>query len=379
MKATTAIGALSLALTCISTASEGAVVAPAVGAHRSFSRSSMSSRTVHGMTTNRSFNTSINSTFNNGSVGISQSRAIRGVPSNESFNLVGAFSPFSANGPAASRTVNGTVTSSFNSPSGDGSSTESFSHTFPATGNNFPTSQSVINQPLSGVGFSTPGPFSGGVGVGSDFQPGFSEGVGVGSDFQPGLSGDGGGDEGGGPPETAEGTVLNGQASAIAAAGQYNRDTAAAAVKATQADSQAMKNDVDRIRTFYAMREAGRIGRENERGPRPDAEELARRAHVGVPRALTTNQIDPVNGDLHWPGFFQDPRFERARMEINDNAVNWVRYGELSFYDRSRMRENVSKLFEELNSQIDALPPQEYTACRSFLGSLLYATTHSML
>jgi hypothetical protein len=59
--------------------------------------------------------------------------------------------------------------------------------------------------------------------------------------------------------------------------------------------------------------------------------------------------------------------------------VNWVRYGELSFYDRSRMRENVSKLFEELNSQIDALPPQEYTACRSFLGSLLYATTHSML
>ena len=36
-------------------------------------------------------------------------------------------------------------------------------------------------------------------------------------------------------------------------------------------------------------------------------------------------------------------------------------------------------MFGVLKSQIDEIPPQEYVACRSFLQSVLYATTRSMI
>lgn len=360
MKTTKALGAFFLVFACLCATGEGALVVPPVGVHTTFNRSFNSG--------GRRNNATITSVYNNGSLGVSLGRSIHGVGG---YNIVGSYSPNMNPNSAASRSIYGTVTSSYNSPFGGGASTENFSTTIPGAGN-FPTTQSIINQPLSGVGLSSTSPFYTGGGIGYP-------GVGGGAAFQPDLYGGGGDVEDGGPPETPDSTVLKGEANVMSAAGQYNRETAAAAVQATEADSQAMKNAVDRVKTFYAVREAGRIARENARGPRPDAEELARRARAGVPRALTTNQIDPVSGDLHWPGYFEDPRFQSQRTKINDYAVDWVHYGKLSFYDRMRMRENVGKLLEDLNSQIDTLPPQEYTASRSFLSSLLYATTHSML
>ena len=53
-----------------------------------------------------------------------------------------------------------------------------------------------------------------------------------------------------------------------------------------------MKNAVEGVNTFYAMREAGRVAREKERGPRPDAEELTRRTLAAAHRNMNTNQIE---------------------------------------------------------------------------------------
>ena len=163
------------------------------------------------------------------------------------------------------------------------------------------------------------------------------------------------------------------------AAGQYNQATSAAAIVATEAEKRALNNATDRIRTYYAARDAGRIGRENDRGNRADAEELARRAHAAAPRTLTTNQIDPVSGELHWPAFFMAPRFDSQRSVVEDCAGNWVRDGQLNFDDQTQMRENIGTLFAALKSQIGAMPPKEYIACRSFLESLLNGATHAAL
>jgi hypothetical protein len=36
-------------------------------------------------------------------------------------------------------------------------------------------------------------------------------------------------------------------------------------------------------------------------------------------------------------------------------------------------------MFEKVKSQITSIPPQDYVACRTFLQSLLYATTRTTL
>jgi hypothetical protein len=310
----------------LSAAAEAAVVAPVVGSRGSYSRSFNSSRSFNGYTSNRSYNAMLN---------------------------------------ASDGSIYGTAASSFNNPFGSGSSNEQFSGSIDSGGL---FNGGGRNQSVNGAAFPlTAGPYSAGL-VSPDGA------------YVPALYGDAGGEvDNGGPPETPESTMLKGKANVISAAGKYNRDTAAAAVNATEAESKAMKNAVDRVGTYYAVREAGRVAREKERGPRPDAEELTRRAVAAAPRNLNTNQIDPVSGELHWPSFLQEARFESQRTAISDCAMNWVRYGELTYDQQTRIRENIGTMFESLQSQVDVMPPQDYVACRSFLNSLLYATTHTVL
>ncbi len=58
----------------------------------------------------------------------------------------------------------------------------------------------------------------------------------------------------GGSAQTPEGAALQGAAQVIRAAGDYNQATSAAAVNATQAESNAMRNQVQSVQTFYDMR-----------------------------------------------------------------------------------------------------------------------------
>ena len=346
---------------------ESAVVAPGGGAHVSATRTFRANRSFNGFMSSRSFNSSVDTTFNNGSSGLTLARPVNGMPT---FNVTGLATP------PLSSSVNATVTRSFNSPFGGESSNSMFSGTIQGSGVgpfNLATngtlnpfgSGGLINQPIGGpvVPFTSAPNFAGAAA------------------FSPAAFGDGGGDYGddGGPPETPESAALKGQADVTSAAGKYNQATSAAAIKATEADNLELKNATGRVRTYYAARDAGRIARENERGNRPGAEELARRAHEAAPRTLTSNQIDPVSGNVRWPAFFKAARFDQQRSAVNDSAVNWVREGQLNFDDRAQMRENIGGLFTALKSQISAMPPKEYLECRSFLESLLNSTAHSAL
>ena len=305
------------------------------------------------------------STSNNGTSGLTLARPVNGVPT---FNVNGLATP-----PQTS-SVDTTVTRSFNGPFGGGSSDSMFNSTFQSNGmGSFNTNGTLdpfggsgpINQPVRGLAV----PFTS--------APNFTSAAA----FSPAAFDDGIGDDGsdGGPPETAASAALKGEATVVNATGQYNQATSAAAVKATEAESRAMNNATERVHTYYAARDAGRAARDNERGNHPDAEELARRAHAAAPRTLTTNQIDPVTGELRWPAFFKAARFDQQRSAIHDSAVKWVRDGQLNFDDQTRVRENIGVLFAALKSQIGAMPSDEYVASRSFLESLLHSTTHAAL
>jgi hypothetical protein len=189
----------------------------------------------------------------------------------------------------------------------------------------------------------------------------------------------GGGYGYGGGAQTAQGAALQGMSQVISAAGQYNLATSAAAVNMTQAESAALNNQVQGVQTFWQMRDIGRAERERERGPRPTPEELARRARAGAPSALTTSQIDPVTGTLYWPSVLQSVDFEAQRTVVQECTAKWAKYGVLDYADQTQVRENIDAMFDGLKAQIRSVPPMDYVACRTFLQSLLYATTRTTL
>jgi hypothetical protein len=187
----------------------------------------------------------------------------------------------------------------------------------------------------------------------------------------------GGGYGWGGGGQTPQGAALQGLSQVISAQGQANLANSAAAINYTQAESNQLRNNVQNVQTFWAMRDIGREEREKERGPRPTPEELARRARAGAPRQLNTNQIDPVTGKLYWPSALQQDIFNDQRAPVDDLASKWVKYGTLDYSDQTVMRQNIDGMFDTLKGQITVIPPQDYTQCRSFLQSLLYATTRT--
>jgi hypothetical protein len=181
----------------------------------------------------------------------------------------------------------------------------------------------------------------------------------------------------GGAAQTAESAALQGLSQVISAEGQYNLATSKATVNMTEAESDWLRDNVQWRQTLGQSRDIGREERERELGPRPTPEELARRARAGAPRSLTTGQIDPVSGVLHWPAALQVASFEAQRSAVDEYTAKWVRYGGLDYDTQSQVRENIGTMLDVLKSQIASIPPQDYVACRKFLQSLLYATTRT--
>jgi hypothetical protein len=189
----------------------------------------------------------------------------------------------------------------------------------------------------------------------------------------------GGGGYGYGSAQTPEGAALQGMSQVISAAGQYNLATSAAAVNMTQAESNQLRNNVQGVQTFWQMRDIGRTERAKERGPRLTPEQLARMARDGAPRALSASQMDPVSGVLYWPSALQDVALQAQRLLIDEFTAKWVKYGALDYAEQKQVRDNIDTMFDGLKSQIGSVPPQDYVACRTFLQSLLYATTRTTL
>ena len=50
---------------------------------------------------------------------------------------------------------------------------------------------------------------------------------------------------------------------------------------------------------------------------------------------LGPNEIDPVSGTLFWPAALQDDVFQENRLAVSDIAAKWVRYGGLTYDERT--------------------------------------------
>ncbi len=121
------------------------------------------------------------------------------------------------------------------------------------------------------------------------------------------------------------------------------------------------------------------------RGTRKGARSAAHAGRTCPPRPadapppLNANQIDPVSGELYWPAALLDDGFQAQRSAVDECAAKWVKYGGLDYVERTQVRENIDAMYARLKSQITSIPPQDYVAGRTFLESLLYATTRAVL
>jgi hypothetical protein len=178
---------------------------------------------------------------------------------------------------------------------------------------------------------------------------------------------------------TVAGDAMQGMASVISARGDAALSASAAAVNLTQADKQMIQNQQAATDTYFQMRATNRAARAVERGPALSMEQLAKIAHDGVPKPLSSNQLDPVSGQLNWPGPLQVDALATYRAQLDELMSEQARYGSLSYADQTKVRSSVNAMFKALKANISKIPTPDYTSARSFLNSVLYAATKSQL
>jgi type II secretory pathway pseudopilin PulG len=182
-----------------------------------------------------------------------------------------------------------------------------------------------------------------------------------------------------GGASTAAGSAMNGMAGVISARGDAALSASAAAVNLTQAQKQEIQNRQAATNAYWERRATDRAARAAERGPPLTSEQLAKIAHAGVPKPLTSEQLNPVTGQLNWPGPLQQEMFATRRVQVDQLMAQHSNYGSLPYAEQCKLRDTMKSMFKDLKAQIKSLATPDYIAAKTFLNSLLYATTKSKL
>jgi hypothetical protein len=182
-----------------------------------------------------------------------------------------------------------------------------------------------------------------------------------------------------GGASTVAGDAMQGMASVISARGDAALSTSAAAVNLTQAEKQEIQNRQAATNAYFDMRATNRAARTAEQTPGLSMEQLAKIAHDALPRPLSTDQFNPMQGQLAWPGPLQHDAFATRRTEVDQLMTQQARYGSLTYADQSKMRTTINSMFKDLKAHIKDIPAQDYAGARSFLNSVLYAATKNQL
>ena len=112
-------------------------------------------------------------------------------------------------------------------------------------------------------------------------------------------------------------------------------------------------------------------------------EQKARAALRPPPRPLTalyprlsSDQIDPLTGGIHWPGCLMGKGYTDDRKTVEDSLRTQAEYGpndrtSKTIYDASH------RMTRTLSGEYSVLGPVEYAPCRKFLTSLSVEGNHA--
>lgn len=193
----------------------------------------------------------------------------------------------------------------------------------------------------------------------------------------PNMSGSGGGYGGyggwGGGGGTAAGNYLQGQASAIQAAGQYNLYTAEAMRQAQAARGAYQQNEMQRINDFYAAKQ---INANYNAATTPPPLSPSQIDHINaerLPKRLRPDQFNHATGEIHWPDALKRNEFDADREKLNqlfasrthdDSGVGSENYHSIQIA--------ISALMARMHDDVKTLTPAGYLAAIVFVDSLSF-------
>jgi hypothetical protein len=164
-----------------------------------------------------------------------------------------------------------------------------------------------------------------------------------------------------------------GMADMVRSGGQAALDSSEAAINLTQARSAQIDNQYQWTQTYFAMQEENRRARAAKRMPRPTEEQLIRFAHAGMPKPLTSEQLDPATGQIGWTRELRREPFAIDRDVLEPIfGRRAASNGVVSDDDYDKIQELVADMQRDLKQRVKKVSANEYIASKRLLESLAY-------
>jgi hypothetical protein len=172
---------------------------------------------------------------------------------------------------------------------------------------------------------------------------------------------------------TAAEGYARGMADVIQSAGQANLANSAAAGNYEAAYSMYLDNRIKYTKTYYENKQLYKEYKQSQKTPPPTSEQLFRMSQVGVPKALSANQLDPLTGEIAWPLLLQEPQYAQYRKDLEDlfkiRADSPVAFTYDSFMKVEAIK---SQFIDALTANIKNYKPQDWIAAKKFIESLAF-------
>lgn len=167
-----------------------------------------------------------------------------------------------------------------------------------------------------------------------------------------------------------EGAAM-GMAALVTSTGMATLMGSKAAVNVQEAGSLYIDNTVKATQAYIDRQRMLASYQGSLHKPPPSAEQLYRMSQMGLPKSLTTDQLDPVTGDIAWPIVLRDEPFTAYRetaQKFFHAAVAEPQTFSYASYDQ--LREASDDCRAQLKSRIKSYRPNDYIQATKFIASL---------
>jgi hypothetical protein len=170
----------------------------------------------------------------------------------------------------------------------------------------------------------------------------------------------------------AEG-ALRGEADLIRGIGEFNYNTAAAALIGQDARSKAIDNDYKAVETWFKKKELNRHYVNAAKPPRASTETLARISKERAPDRLGSHQLDETLGAIYWPALLEADTFAvcRVRMEtlFEQRSEGSSGLGSRNYRDIQLIANEMRSILKGLLNTVDS---SEYMVAKKFIDGLAF-------
>ncbi len=178
-----------------------------------------------------------------------------------------------------------------------------------------------------------------------------------------------------GPPGYYASTPVEGYANGLSnmmrSAGVANLLDSQALVYQQQAQSAALDNDVKYAQAYYARKQTRDSYMADKRARRSQTTEAAFRQAPAPPQRLTSNELDPVSGELYWPAGLSGDDFQPLEAKLQTMFTSRAQSPASFGPEQSQQsRALIGEMRALLKGKATTLPNQEWVEADGFLRRL---------